>query len=68
MVRLDGPNDAEDDLNLILKFDAANLCQKQSSHVGVWGGAMLSPVLRVGRTRLLECLGSNESSLHTPPL
>ena len=68
MVRLDGPNDAEDDLNLILKFDAANFGQRQSSHVLDWGGTKLSPGVWVQRTTALDSLGSNKPMYMVHPL
>ena len=56
------------DHNLILKFDAANLCQKQSSHVGDSGGVSLSPGLGVQRTSDLDSLGSNKQMYMVPLL
>ena len=68
MVRLDGPKDAEDDLNLILKFDAANFGQRQSSHVVFWDGTKLSSGMWVQRTTVLEILGSNKAMHLVHPL
>ena len=60
MQQLDGPNDAEDNLNVILKFDAANFGQRQSSHVGDWGCVSLSSGMWIGWTTDLDSLGSNK--------
>ena len=56
--------DEQGDLCLIVKFDAANLEQKHSSHGVVWGGARLSPGIRVLRTRLLEMFGLKRINVH----
>ena len=43
MEQLAGHKEHCGDLNLILKFDAANFGQRQSSHVWDWCGVSLSP-------------------------
>ena len=68
MVRLDGPKDAEDDLWLRDKIDAANFGQRQSSHVVVWGGDNWSSGMWVQRTTALEILGSKKAMYRVHPL
>ena len=63
-----GPEDAEDELILTAKSDAASFGQKQSSYVLDWGGVSLSPGLGVQRTTTLESLGSNKLVYRVPPL
>ena len=63
-----GPKDEQGDLWLKDKTDAANLEQKHNSHGVVLDRTKLSLGLWIGRTIVLESLGSNGSSLHMPPL
>ena len=62
------PTGVQDDRQLILKFDAAILKQRQSSHVVVWGGDNLSSWVWVQRTIGLGTLGSNKAVCRVPPL
>ena len=68
VVQLDGHKEHCGDHWLKQKSDAANLEQKQSSHVGDWGGASLSLGLWVQRTTMLWSLGSNKLMYMVPPL
>ena len=52
------PKDEQGDLWLKDKIDAANLEQKHSSHGVDWDGSRLSFGLWIGRTIVLEGLGS----------
>ena len=63
-----GPKDAEDDLWLRDKIDAAIWWQSLCSHAGDWGGVSLSPGLGVQRTTVLEILGSNKAMHLVHPL
>ena len=48
--------------------DAANFGQRQSSHVGDWGGVSLSSGMYVQRTTTLDSLGSNKLMYRVHPL
>src|SRR4051812_47669635 len=60
VVRLDRLTSAEDELHLILKFDAARLKQRQSSHVDILARTKFSFVMLIGWTTVLEILGANK--------
>ena len=55
-----GPEDAEDELILTAKSDAATFGQRQSSHAWDCCGFILSSRLWIGWTTDLESLGSNK--------
>ena len=63
-----GPEDAEDELILTAKSDAATFGQKLGSHVVVWGGDSLSSGIWVQRTTTLDSLGSNKAMYRVHPL
>ena len=63
-----GPKDAEDELILTAKSDAATFGQRQSSHAWDWDCVSLSPGLGVQRTTVLEILGSNKAMYRVDPL
>ena len=59
MVQLDGQKHEHGDLWLNKKLDTANLGLKLCSHGGALDKTKLSFGLWIGRTTVLECLGSN---------
>ena len=63
-----GPEDAEDELILTAKSDAATFGQRQSSHVVVLARTNLTSGVQVQRTTALEILGSNKLMYRVPPL